>query len=111
MNYEALELKLRHVIEKRLSEGWLVSTVKKSGRISFAHNGKCCALGAAALDGEGLPDWDKAIEVLGLNSDFNSAKSIEQGFEGKEREFAVRRLYDIGARIRRIYVDDNGQVE
>lgn len=109
MDYKALELKLRRIVEKRLEEGWLVSTMDATGYVAFARDGMCCAIGAAALEAHDIPGWNEAESVLGLN--FDQIKSIERGFEDRHESELNEELFDLGTRIRSIYVDDNGKVE
>jgi len=108
VNYKALELKLRRIVEKRLREGWRVIPEEGSGELVNEETKSCCLVGAAGIEigntysrtaiGMALGD---EVDVFGL----------EDGFEGwsgtpDEDPFRV-----IGANIRRIYCDDNGQVE
>jgi len=114
VNYKALELKLRRIVEKRLGEGYNVAP-GQSWSFSTG-SGKCCALGAADPDRKNdissRRDVEHYARILGIG--FDEALALSDGFENQfisDRERAVPEMRDIGNRIRRIYCDDNGQVE
>jgi len=106
VNYKALELKLRRIVEKRIDEGWNVSTGE------FVGEGQCCLIGSMAVDIPGYLEgysntsgWDYAKKTLGVNPYI-----LMHGFESTGTH-ADDPLYAVGANLRRIYCDDNGQVE
>lgn len=107
MDYKALELKLRRIVEKRLREGW---SVQPGDAIDVY--GCCCVLGAVVADLNSTVRYDlKAADRLGIGH--TEAVAIESGFMSWKLWQAEEypELSAIGARIRRIYVDDNGVVE
>jgi hypothetical protein len=107
MDYDKLELKLRKIVEKRLSEGWNVRPVGYgNGRII---ENSCCAFGAVWIE-YGKEHATDMADHLGLK-DWMDILSIEAGFENEPWRSRSQELFEIGARIRERYVDDNGQVE
>lgn len=115
MDYKRLELKLRRIVEKRLVEGWYLAP-----GTYYTTTGACCAVGTVAAemarfdeDGYFSAGMDAAHA---FEREFNMKSglgSLISGFDGAFSFEATtdKKLYAIGARIRRIYCDDNGQVE
>lgn len=100
INYKALELRLRKIVEKRLEEGWELD------RGPWRGDGFCCAVGAAAIEGDPFKrEFSSdlvARRVLGLKG--NDVYQISDGFEGQRHSQRKTQLERIGERIYRDYV-------
>lgn len=115
-DYRALELKLRRIVERRLNGGFMVAPgITVPGASPLPTQSQCCLLGAVGIEAGADPRGD-AWQAKGLASAYlrigiDDQIYLEAGFEQWEMGSGNRRLYNIGARIRAIYVDDNGVVE
>jgi len=114
MDYAALELKLRKIVEKRLEEGWYMFPDNY-----YTQEGSCCVVGAVVADRVKY-DEDGILTAgceatWGFTKEFGAVVigSLIAGFDNRfnRDDTADPKLYDIGAKIRRIYVDNNGEVE
>jgi hypothetical protein len=114
MDYDKLEMKLRKIVEKRLREGWYMFPDNY-----YTQDGSCCAVGVVVAD---RVEYDESgVLTAGCDATWAFAKefggvaigSLIAGFDNRfsRESTADAKLYDIGANIRRIYCDDNGQVE
>lgn len=109
MNYVKLELKLRRIVEKRIDNGYQLTT-----KLQGVAVGACfCAVGSVVVgigDEVFTEDALPVFERMGIG--YTEMMSISRGFEDG---VSLHDLYPdaraIGARICRIYCDDNGVVE
>jgi hypothetical protein len=110
LDYAKLEMKLRRIVEKRLREGWLVLPTTDVIGTAYGES-KCCILGSTLVgERNGINYHAKSRRRLGVSE--RVVFAVEHGFMGWTFEFReFPEAVAIGARIRRIYCDDNGAVE
>jgi len=115
VNYKALELKLRTAMESAIEKGWAPMPV-----VTVGHRGTCCAIGSLLVDDVyfddnmivGDDDYEDQVSKK-LRVPVHVVSSVWKGFDNRDDRFmgCDKKAFAIGANIRRIYCDDNGQVE
>lgn len=115
MDYGKLEMKLRKAMESAIENGWAPMPVFALGK-----RGTCCAVGSLLVDKAYMHDGCivggenyETVAAKRLGVSMGVVQSIWKAFDNPDDKYLScdKKAFAIGANIRRIYYDDNGQVE